>query len=194
VRCLDGCGRLLAAGLSSGAIVIFDREKLAQGSSGAWEPEATFETHTSWVYSVCCRSHFTHANGAVSALVASGSRDTTVRVYAGAAPCGVREQGARKWQEIFIFEGHTDWVAHVTWSHCGTLLLSCCNHGVLNVWSLTQGTNLRRFNTHEHPGLWWMELHDVRPNAVVVSSLHFFQRMYELLNLPQARRASRKIY
>ena len=99
--------------------------------------EATFETHTSWVYSVCCMSRFTHANGAESALVASGSRDTTVRVYAGFAhgaehgASGPQAAAAREWQEIFVFEGHSDWVAHVKWSHCGKLLLSCCNDGTL---------------------------------------------------------------
>ena len=96
----------------------------------AGAPEATFETHTSWVYSVCCMARFTHADGAESALVASGSRDTTVRVYAGFASAA-QEDGARRWREMHVLEGHTDWVAHVKWSHCRKLLLSCCNGGAM---------------------------------------------------------------
>jgi hypothetical protein len=58
VRCLDTSGGLLAAGLSSGAVVIFDREKLAQGSAGACVPVRACVSHgrgtTAREAAVCC--------------------------------------------------------------------------------------------------------------------------------------------
>ena len=92
VRCLDACGAMLVAGCSTGEVVIYNTDTLPlsetsrhpnEPSHPSVRPVCTFHDHEHWVYSVCCMSNYTHADGSVSCLVASCSRDQTARVYAG---------------------------------------------------------------------------------------------------------------
>jgi hypothetical protein len=176
VRCLSVSGSLIVAGLNTGELVIYRAPFEGTASGGrrrpGWETlseptrVATCHAHTSWVYSVCCNDKFTHADGSVSALLASCSRDQSVRIWvdkpvAEGEVLGRRGEGSEMWRELFVLEAHEDWAAHVKMTHCGRRLLSSGNDGKIVLWCLHEGVLLRSFNMSSHDtGLWWLELHD----------------------------------
>ena len=180
VRCLAVSGSLTVAGLSTGELVIYrtffeDRDQREESLSQPLRV-ATCRAHSTWVYSVCCESYFTHADGSVSALVASCSRDQTVRVWVGPTKerrgTGLVEgEGKEEWKERFVLEEHEDWVAHVKMSHCKKRLLSSGNDGKVVLWCLHRGEALKSYKLGpEDAGLWWMELHDTKSSIVVIAT------------------------
>jgi len=179
VRCMHTSGSLLVAGCSSGAVLIYHTGLVAAHADAedcGLEAVHSFRHHTSWVYSVCSQTNFANLDGTMSARVGSCSRDMTVRLYAGPCPSEQLEHGARdasraggsEWRQVLVLEGHTDWIAHIKWSHCGHGLISCGNDGLVIIWNLQHGTQERTFSFPDQRGVWWMELDDTQHKVAVL--------------------------
>ena len=79
IRCLDQADPLVVCGCSWGQVLLAMVEDLDHSRSSelcSTPPFAVLEGHSSWVYSVCIKIE----NCSGDAIIASGSRDRTVRV------------------------------------------------------------------------------------------------------------------
>ena len=88
-----------------------------------WSAHETLEGHTGWVW---CITHFTMGD---THMLASGSRDRTVRVWR----C---DAGTQRWDAHETLEGHTGWVVCITHFTMGDthMLVSGSHDGTVRVW------------------------------------------------------------
>ncbi len=112
---------------------LLDRFEVSVWDIGTGRNLFTYQGHTDWVTCVACSPD--------NALIASGSRDGTVRVH-----------DAMTGREVHVLRGHEGWVNAVAFSPLDKQLVSVGNDSTGRAWDLADGREVFRLPMKERAG------------------------------------------